>query len=379
MKKIGIARNGSAMFYHNIIKGKYNLAYYDHRNLFSAEDTAATFNSFFVANITNLNFEPHGSADFYSSMDTLVPVVINDKAGILWFAPDEKFFSLLPERYSYLSSVFKNLVCLKKKFPARTFTNYLENGKERILDAVNVLNLAKANLQKIGIIIDDGSVIFQTIYKHYSLKICESGTYSIGNDEDSNVFPPNPYPVAMTDTLGRQIYIEGTNFRKDSVSKFLNILVPVRINIHDFVSSYKQVIICWYYPTDDFLKALPGNIGPDLKSELLIVKNGTQTSASSCNYFEVCKSSLKLNDFKLYPNPARNSVTVEFQNSEEIIGSISIVNMAGLKLRELLPNTSFLSGRNSYNLDLSGISSGIYLISVNTQKGFKTGRLIVSR
>lgn len=380
LHNIGIARKGSAMYYHNIIEGKYDWASWNNPDLIPVEDRITTHNKFFVAYRTNSNFEPAGTGDFYSSMDTLVPVIINRSTGnIFWFTPEENFFTLLPERYNYLSEIYKNLVCLKKKYPARSFTNYLESGKERILDPVNVLSLAKADLQKIGIIIDEGSVLFQTKNKNYSLKICESGTYSAGNSDDSDIFPPNPYPVAMTDTLGRQVYMQGTHFRKDSVTRILNILVPVRVNIHDFVKSYKEVIICWYYPTDDFLKALPGNMGTDLKSEMLGVTNSIKGSSSSCKYYEACKSSLKLENFKLYPNPANNSVTIEFQNSEELTGSISIVNMAGLKLRELLPNTPFLTGHNSYSMDLSGISSGIYLISVNSPKGFKTQRLIISR
>ena len=63
----------------------------------------------------------------------------------------------------------------------------------------------------------------------------------------------------------------------------------------------------------------------------------------------------------------------------DVEGSISIVNIAGARLQTLVPNSTFLSGYNSYQLDLSGITPGIYLISINTDKGFKTQRLIVSQ
>lgn len=380
LKTIGIARKGLATFYHNIIAGQYDMALTSHPDLIPDEERITTFNKFFVAYTTNSQFEPDGSGNFYSSMDTLIPVAINNQAGqIFWFTPHESFFNLLPERYSYLRTTYKNLICLKKIFPKRTFTNYLETGAERILDPINVLNLNKEELQKIGVQINDECVLFQTINKKYTLKICKHGTYSVGNDEDSNVFPPNPYPVIMTDTLGRRLYIEGSIVNKDTVSKILNILVPVRIYLNNIVPPNKEVLICWYYPTQEFLNALPDKIGAALKSELNRIINGSKGYSTSCNYFEVCKSSLTLNNFKLYPNPAIYSVTIEFENSEEIIGSISIVNMAGLKLRKLLPNTTLLSGQNSYKLDLSGINPGLYLISVNTKKGFKTQRLIVSQ
>jgi len=183
----------------------------------------------------------------------------------------------------------------------------------------------------------------------------------------------------MTDTLGRRFYVVNSITTKDSLPKIMNILVPVRINLSEIVSKNQEVIICWYYPTLEFLNSLPKKIGSEIKSELNNITNDSKGSSISCNYFEVCKSSLELNNFKLYPIPASSSITIEFENSEEIIGSISIVNLAGLKLRELLPNTTFLSGHNSYQMNLSGINSGIYLISINTKRGFKTQRIIVSQ
>ncbi len=380
LKAIGIARKGQSTFYHNIIEGQYDMSLTTHPELIPVEEKTTTFNKFFVAYTTNSQFEPDGSGNFYSSMDTLIPVVTNNQAGqIFWFTPHESVFNLLPDRYKYLKSTYKNLICLKKKYPKRSFTNYLETGSERILDPINVLNLNKEDLQKIGVLINDECVIFQTRNKKYTLKICKTGTYSSGNDEDFFVFPPDPYPVLMTDTLGRRFYVVNSITNKDSLSKIMNILVPVRINLSEIVSKNQEVIICWYFPTQEFLNSLPKKIGSEIKSELNNITNGSKGYSISCNYFEVCKSSLKLDNFKLYPNPASSYVTIEFENSEEIFGSISIVNMAGLKLREILPNTTFLSGHNSYQMNLSGINSGIYLISVNTKRGFKTQRLIVSQ
>jgi hypothetical protein len=380
LSAIGIARNGDAFFYHNIIEGQYDLSLTSHPEWIPEEERITTFNKFFVAYVTNSQFEPEGSGKFYSSMDTLIPVSMHDNAGlILWFTPNESIFSLLPDRYNYLKSTCTNLICLKKKYPQRTFTNYLENGVERVLDPINVLNLNKEDLQKIGVKIDSEGVIFQTINKKYTLKIGKHGTYSAGNDEDSNVFPPNPYPVLMTDTLGRRLYIEGSISNIDTVSKIMNILVPVRMNLNEFVSQNQETIICWYYPTQEFLNALPEKTGKELKSELLYIRDDAKAKSPFCNYFEVCKSSLKLDNFKLYPNPASYSVSIEFENPEEVIGSISIINMAGLKLRQLLPDIRFSAGHNYYQMNLSGISPGIYLISVNTKRGFKTQRLIVSR
>jgi hypothetical protein len=378
LKEIGITKRGDAIFYHNIIPGQYDMGIVSEQ--IPMEERITTYYKFYVAFVTNFQFEPEGSGNFYSSMDTLVPVTINDKQGrIFWFTPDKSLFRLLPPRYGFLESVYENLKCLKKKYPEKSFTNFIEAGTEKILDPIKVLDLDNESLQGIGVIIEKESLTFQSKNRKYSLEISKTGTNSTGNDEDMYLFPPNPYPVLMTDTLGRRLYTTNTTGNADSLTKIMNILVPVRIRVNKIVPSRHEVIICWYYPTPEFIKALPSKTGKELSSELLIIKNDTKGASSSCNYFEVCKSSIRLDKFKLYPNPARQTVNVEFDNTEEIIGSISIVNMAGIKLRELQSKTTFSTGHNYFQMDLSGISPGMYLISVNTVKGFKTQRLIVSR
>jgi hypothetical protein len=64
---------------------------------------------------------------------------------------------------------------------------------------------------------------------------------------------------------------------------------------------------------------------------------------------------------------------------DELEGSISLVNISGSQLRTLIPKTSFMTGKNSYKVDLSGITPGIYLVSISTNNGFKTQRLIISQ
>jgi hypothetical protein len=378
LKAIGILRKGNATFYHNIIPGFYDRAIFS--DGFTEKEEITTYNKFYIRYITNSNYEPSGPGNFYSEMDTLVPVAINDKhSSVYWFNPDKSLFKLLPNRYAYLESDYENLICLKKKYPEKSFTNFIEPGKERILDPVTVLDLDRESLNGIGVVAGSESVKFQSRNKNYTLEFSKTGSYSNGNSDDMNIFPPNPYPVIMTDTLGRRVYTRNTIPDTDSLSKIMNILVPVRIRINEYAAWSHEVIICWFYPTPEFIKALPSKTGVEISSELMIIKNNTKTGSSSCNYFEVCKSTIKLDKFKLYPNPASQTVSIEFENATEIIGSISIVNMAGIKLRELLPKTTFVAGRNYYQMDLSGISPGMYLISINTGKGFRTQRLIVTR
>ena len=71
----------------------------------------------------------------------------------------------------------------------------------------------------------------------------------------------------------------------------------------------------------------------------------------------------------LYPNPAQDAVTIL---AEDGLQSITICNVLGQQIERIaLPST------NQYSLDLSSYDSGIYLVSLVTESGVATRRLVV--
>ena len=74
-------------------------------------------------------------------------------------------------------------------------------------------------------------------------------------------------------------------------------------------------------------------------------------------------------DIRIYPNPAKGSVTIE---GEDIL-FVSIISLAG---RELYRQNS--NGRSTIIVDLDTLPNGIYIISVSTSKGFIHKKLIKS-
>lgn len=187
-------------------------------------------------------------------------------------------------------------------------------------------------------------------------------------------------PILITDTLGRKIKFDGSPKKRQIIETSMNILIPIKIDKGKFLNKkgYKTEL-WWYYPSDEFIQTLPDRIKNQLKSERDAIISNENIEASSCTYFEVCKSTLNLDKLKLYPNPAASTVTLDFVSPENITGSISIVNISGAIVKELLPTASIRAGHNSYVFELSDIGMGIYLISINTDKGFKTQRLIKSQ
>lgn len=65
----------------------------------------------------------------------------------------------------------------------------------------------------------------------------------------------------------------------------------------------------------------------------------------------------------IYPNPVSERLNI---NTNSEITSIVIYNIAGAKIRSLIPNSTTVS------MDLSGLAPGIYLTTINTEIGTKT-------
>ncbi len=395
LNEIGIVKYGNEIYYNNVTSNGKKSSHYSDSETIPIEKKVQTNFDFRFLTRTTINYVPIQFFDadiFYSSMDTLVPIILRVGSRpfppyqdiIYWFNPHETLFEKLPERYNYLQNVYSNLCCLKTKYPNKSFTNYLSSFGNNIYDPVNSINLNKEELQQIGVnVIENCIVLLSNDSKNYS-EFCTCSDcgreQSYYDSIDIVRVNKSSVPVLITDTLGRKIQYDGNPKNRQIIEKNMNILIPIKIDKDKLLNKkgYKTEL-WWYYPSDEFIQTLPDRIKNELKPERDAIISNENIEATSCTYFEVCKSTLNLDKLKLYPNPAVSTITLEFDSPENITGSISIVNISGSIVKELLPTASILTGHNSYVFELSDIVTGIYLISIITDKGFKTQRLIVSQ
>jgi len=68
-------------------------------------------------------------------------------------------------------------------------------------------------------------------------------------------------------------------------------------------------------------------------------------------------------DFKVYPNPAENSLNVRFDLPKPTMVQVSVRNLQGL---EVLNKNTQAKNQDELNLDLSGLASGQYICVINT-------------
>lgn len=89
----------------------------------------------------------------------------------------------------------------------------------------------------------------------------------------------------------------------------------------------------------------------------------TKTSSLSVEEVTVVKN------FKLYPNPFKDELTMSSQN--QAIKEISIIDMAG-KLVKQITNVN----ATTYQLDASYLVTGNYIIQIKTDEGVETHKVI---
>ncbi len=322
---------------------------------------------------------------FYNEIDTLLPVIINvsDETIIFWFTPHPDIFEALPERYLHLQDIYKQLICLKEKYPDQQFVNYWDKERNQILDEINCLILSKDELIDIGFGFFKDSISLvdetQSFKYHYSKYLLNVGTWCCIDGQQVPEIP-NMFPTLITDIKGLKQYMFGNWMKSQNSSQSaFNTLVPVLMPFKDYIKGRNYEYVFWYYPTKDFLNALPDRYRNTIKAEIEYINTGVTSKEINCTYFEACKSTLQLDDLKVYPNPASYAVTVEFTSDKQIDGSISLVNISGAIIKDLVRTAEFQSGQNSFKVDLNGVSSGVYLIYIITEDGFKTQRLILSK
>lgn len=168
-------------------------------------------------------------------------------------------------------------------------------------------------------------------------------------------------------SIAREIYLSGKE------SKYL---IPVRVPLDKYFSEYSETKIFWFTPTEAFFDRLPDRIKKNLRQDFYSLTGNLESS--SCTYFEECRSTLKLDKFKIYPNPAKESITISFNASEEVSGNIYLLDIKGSILKTFESIANITNGSNEFHYTLDDIQPGIYLVAVQSENGIKTGRLIVS-
>ena len=78
--------------------------------------------------------------------------------------------------------------------------------------------------------------------------------------------------------------------------------------------------------------------------------------------------------FYIYPNPAKNKISVVVNNTSGKQAAIAITDQGGKQLYRQQLND--VSGNYKYDIDIHSFPGGVYYLQMITDKGIKTGKFI---
>jgi hypothetical protein len=196
-------------------------------------------------------------------------------------------------------------------------------------------------------------------------------------------------PVWLSDDLGK--------WAKASFDSSINVLekissynlIPVLVKSGDDYSVMDQLtrkqrpdIIFWYEPTEKFLKILDNKTANEIRNDIAaltcnrskITFNNDSTcegkSVVSCNYFEACQNtkSKAITKYLVFPNPAKDNFNLKLDLKEECSVVVYIFALNGAELKQF-PVGKMKQGISQKELSSDGITPGLYLLRITTDKG----------
>lgn len=345
-----------------------------------------TSSSFFPVIESDMSFFVKSGAEgnFESINDTLIPIQIplNQISGgkyeddLFWFTVNENLVDVLPSSYKEIAKEIMKFKTIKKLLPEKNIVLY---NPKSIYEGVKFIELSKEELQKFGFSYTN-KISYSVFFDSTSFKLDIDSIFKV---KAKNIFKDSPkkvsIPVAISDELGRFLtdFFDLTTNNKLDFKK----CIPIKISTSEEKLFIKQYFVMWFYPSDAFFKALPERISTDLRKEYNYITAEDKSSLikPECKYFDECKNTLKVSSFKVYPNPASTFATVSFTLPEAIVGRITLVDLSGRERQILKPQTQFTIGSHNFNVDVSSVPEGIYLITLYSNKGIQTQRFIVAR
>jgi hypothetical protein len=89
------------------------------------------------------------------------------------------------------------------------------------------------------------------------------------------------------------------------------------------------------------------------------------------------KTGEKLQDFRLFPNPASSLSTIQFSIEESANVTVSIFDATGRQLHRFIDNQRWNAGRNTLRLPLNGFAKGAYILHIKVDNMLQTEMLVI--
>ena len=242
---------------------------------------------------------------------------------------------------------------------------------------------------------DDNGPDYLEYYADWNSKYLQGYKVNIRNYEGWNTAQYNrtlPIIAAFKYNGTRHRYIEqrySTPIRLDYLKGFdYSRLIPLELKFAD--SLLIEKLILWYYPTPELISLLPERYQKVLVNELSIIsklRRGELDLNSACElaeeetFFDICRfqsGAITINN--IYPNPAYEPiVTLEFDLNETRDVEINLYDVHGNFFGRISQSQRIEKGSHIMKLNLGKLTTGLYIIGMQTDRNeFVSQRIVIN-
>ena len=409
LEKLGFMVNNTGLYYKNEYEGKKS-NFHTRMENGSGEMTpwSSTPNrhnkkreyskhDFYPMFMTDYFFRPNDAnypiARFDKVKDVLVPVRVSqsllrsspwDMPHILWFIATPTLFDVLPERYS---SVKKNYPCIKEVRKSTGRQDMVQYQFEPLIRVAQYVSLDQLTLEKIGFKFSEDRIVYTQHQNNCKIEILlkyNSKSTHLTSGPKTNL--TNDYNlIFLSDTIGYQSVKWDCDSLLDkfTMAYFKNrneTLIPIEIKKEDYPNVLNNNLIFWFEPTVALRNKIPGQLGKQIRKEYkYLVSDFKAGMESTCTFFEACRATLHLHDLVVSPNPTSGEFKVKFEAGEPTEITTHLTSLNGQIIKRLSFSRDVRVGLNSFDFNIGKVPSGIYLLTIQTENGFLSKRIIVEK
>lgn len=189
---------------------------------------------------------------------------------------------------------------------------------------------------------------------------------------------------------------DGARDRAMRAGKMVAILVRNPYAVQRNPKGWRTDCVLWYDITPELLERLPERVRLRLLVETRLSDAGAESASGGMQqtvapnavdgvagerpYLDALRGTNgTLAASAAFPNPARDRATVSFTLAGPRKVAVTLHDVAGHRVREVVPAADRAAGAHELEADLSGLSDGVYLVVISTDRGERTvTRLIIA-
>lgn len=183
----------------------------------------------------------------------------------------------------------------------------------------------------------------------------------------------NSFPALQNQKKKMEVFI---NY--DSITTNMNRTITIRFDYKDFYGKNQRLLL-WFIASKELVNKLPERYRAGILKELSYldkIEKGEMTLEEACDnlpeesYLNICAmKSGALSFTKLYPNPAKDVINIEYINHIDAKVRISLVDANGAMIQVMQEMKDVNSGMNLFKADISKVQSGLYMIVLESDSG----------